>query len=863
MRKYIILIQLAIICGSINAQQTDKSRAIDGSLTYSMVGEEVYNKDKEWCYTPKATTVIGMPFAPSPVQVSFDGSIYTQNAELAFFFGKEKKPLEAYQKTFMNGWIPVIEYSWNDAGIDYNIEMFGYKLTGEKDENSIQFVKITAKNISSKEGKAVITAATRASGVDHRYRENQYSENAKYEFCGNNLLKDNAVIYSFSGNPAKESIKDEPYTAPFIAKDKNVKVNTCVGLTSYALPLKKGEQTELIFKFPRTPINVSEKTLVDKLTNANYAKYKAECVNYWTKLIEGDHGYFKIPESRVENSYKAGLVHLMLATRTQDLGEKRQGSGLPYDGIFFNDFIDMRLAYDISGHNDFVELNFPWMCGSLNEEGLFVDANVSHSKEIMTSHGQALYSLCNHFRYVDDKKLAEDMFPTIVRAVGLINNDHKKNANGLVRPSLPFDAEMIEGYYTSHNTWCLLGLRSAIVYAEYLGRTSEATQWRDLEKTFSAAIIRGIEASAEADGYVPTGLYEYKKGLEIGWKEFRTNQDWENMLLVYPNETLQPDDKKVTGTLAHIRKNKYREGIMTYRDGMHLHQYATTNLTNQYIAINNQENALLDAYHILLHNGSTNEGFENFIEPWGDRDPDPIPAPHAWAAAKTSLLIRNMLIREYGGQAGINSKERSLYLFSVLSPLWVKDGEKVEICNARTEFGEVDAEIKFNKTGAEISISPSFTTSTPKNIFVAIPYYKSVEKVVSDKGEAKIENGYMKFPHDAKKIAITWKDNENASKNYSHHILKSYRTEPGIEWTNCTPEHVNINPKNKLETDCDLVVIKGAEEGFLTEPEKTISAEPLCFDLVKECYLREYARRRVQFINAGKKLDLIKAPECK
>ena len=42
---------------------------------------------REWCYGGKTTTVIGKPFVPAPVQVTFDGAIFTGEAELAFFHG--------------------------------------------------------------------------------------------------------------------------------------------------------------------------------------------------------------------------------------------------------------------------------------------------------------------------------------------------------------------------------------------------------------------------------------------------------------------------------------------------------------------------------------------------------------------------------------------------------------------------------------------------------------------------------------------------------------------------------------------------------------------------------------------------------
>ena len=81
-----------------------------------------------WCYAAQSTTVIGMPFVPEPVQVTYDGAVYTRYAELAFFYGKPLKPVMARTKTFLHGWIPVVGYGWQNEGVDYHLEIFSAEL---------------------------------------------------------------------------------------------------------------------------------------------------------------------------------------------------------------------------------------------------------------------------------------------------------------------------------------------------------------------------------------------------------------------------------------------------------------------------------------------------------------------------------------------------------------------------------------------------------------------------------------------------------------------------------------------------------------------------------------------------------------
>ncbi|MDR3183629.1 MAG: hypothetical protein LBT89_12065 [Planctomycetaceae bacterium] len=840
--KNILLVLCVAVCLNVSVFPQEKAAsfiqadyaAINGAFSVNMVAAGADNPAKEWSYTPKNTTVIGVPFTPAPVQVTFDGAIYTQDSELFFFYREKRKPLFAAQKTFYQGWIPIVQYDWTEEQIQYAVEMFGFALQDEGPNNSVQFVKIKMKNLSPEKKPIHFGAAIRASGVDHRLGKPAFNKESLYQFEGSEFECDDKIVYQFSGQPALFAVKDAPYTAPFSSKNHPISEDTGVGIVSYSPVLPPNGEYEITLKYPRRAVAKSGTAFIEKLRKADYNDYRSACVDFWTKTIEGG-GYFAIPEKRVNDSYKAGLVHLILATRTHGNDVKRQGSGLPYDGIFFNDFIDMRLIYDAAGLPEFVEVNFDWLKKSVNKEGLFVDSSVSHNKEIMTSHGQALYSVCNHFIYHDNKQLAQEMLDTVQKAVGLIANDHQKQPNGLVRPSSTFDAEMIQGYYTSHNLWCLLALRSAVLYAEYLDLKDLARQWRTLEHSYRKSVLLAIEQSAAADGYVPTGLYPFKFGKETGWAEYATNQDWENMLLVYPTETLAVNDYKVKGTLTHIRKNKFREGVLTYRNGQHLHQYATTNLTNQHIAINDQITALYDLYHILLHNGSTHEGFENMVDPWGDRDPAPIPGPHAWAAAKTSLLIRNALIREYGGYAGLNGSERSLYLFSVISPCWDKENQKVEIINARTEFGTVNATLTFKEKGAGVSIDARFVR-TPKNIFIAVPHFKTLKNVtITPPLPVSLESGYIVCPPETKAVEIEWTDKEQV--NHFHTLLENYRKEPGICYRGS-----------------ELIVIPPLSEGFLFASERSQAAEVLSFDLVKKAFLTEYNRRRVQYQDAGKTL---------
>ena len=70
---------------------------------------------KEWCYLKKSTTVLGMPYNPQVAEVTYDGALYTGYIELDFATGSKATPLLIRQKTFLEGWIPVVETGTGDT----------------------------------------------------------------------------------------------------------------------------------------------------------------------------------------------------------------------------------------------------------------------------------------------------------------------------------------------------------------------------------------------------------------------------------------------------------------------------------------------------------------------------------------------------------------------------------------------------------------------------------------------------------------------------------------------------------------------------------------------------------------------------
>lgn len=838
--KYLFL--LFIICFALIRSKAQEKNDIpsNGITETKMVNPDIDYPNKPWCYLQNSTTVMGVPYMPDAVQVTYDGAIYTRNAELCFFYGDSLKPVMQRQKWWYKDWIPIIEYNWESKKIKYQVEMFGFPLKEEDAKNTLQFVRVRMTNKNPVASKAYFTVATRSSGIKDRFGSSVFSPDWIYEIHKNQVIRNGKLVYIFSGKGNLQSVYDKEYVAPFKASNLGVKKNTAVCLVNYSPLLKPGESVQYVFKMPRVPVDTTNKTSIQKIEKANYEKYRAETVAYWKNLILNSKATFEIPEKRVNDAVKASLVQMILATRERD-GKRFMTDGLPYPNLFLTSFVQHERAFDCFGLKDFTDQSLPSVYAKQDSTGLFYDGALLHGKKLGVAQGQTIQMLCEHYFLTRDKQYIDTAFPKIEAAVAWIERAVMHDKYHLMPPAWPYDNEMILGHYTSNNLWAILGVRSAIRVARDLGKSEDAGKWTEFEKFYHSSLLKAIDTTFKKKGYMTPGLYKYKIGAVAreGFPDWDFNQNWENMMLVSPSELLSVDNPIVDSTLEHIRRNRYREGIMTYR--IYLHQYITINMMDQELAIGDSKDALIDLYNVLLHLGSTYEGFENLVYPWQDRKVSPeVPTPHAWASSKLVCFLRDMLVREYGGEVGMDMQRRDLYLFSLISPDWCKEGQQIAFHNARTEMGTVSASMRFTHAGATIKVNPKFRV-LPHKIVITIPYFVHLSSFKSDASEEKREGCLLFFSPNVHQINLSWVINKNVDKGTFADILKRYRSESTLRVVN-----------NK-----EVITYHHA---YLLPQEKDYPPAPLSFDLVKKAFVHEYTLRSNKFRKMGGYIDTVAAP---
>ena len=720
-----------------------------------MVDPSIDNPEEPFSYYSKPTDVLGVMDGKWGTEVTPEGYLYTGYGELMFFTGNPPEPVNQRVKTLLDGYLPIISYHFERNGLDYKVTAFAATLDGDPESPLMNFIRITVKNVARTKRTAFWGVGVRhQNDVNTEYGtgDNRFARPAKagylggyeqagvtfnpewvYGFSGDTFLRSDSVMYIFpvSPEPHRMMTLKTGYNYPqdLTPRKMHVLPTTPVGIVNYELRVKPGEERTLDFKMPYTPIPANS-PLVQKLREAQFDEYFNRTVNFWNDIFSKGID-IQVPESKVVNTFKANLVYDLIARNKEDGFYIQKVNDFQYHAFWLRDASHIVRMYLLSGYFDVAKQCLRFFSKWQQPDGNFVSQGGQFD-----GWGQTLWIYGQYYRFTHDKEFAEAVYPSILRAVDWLVKARAKDSLHLMPETTPGDNENITGHITGHNFWALVGLRNVIAIARGLGKAEDANRFEAEYNDLYAALMKQLTVvTAKTGGYIPPGLDGANP----------PGQDWGNMLMLYPEVLFPPFDRMVTATLDSTRA-KYREGIMTYGDGMFLHDYLTIRNTQNALVRNEQERALMEFYALLLHTSSTHAGFEFAIHPWGTRDFDGNLTPHGWYAAEIRSLIRNMLVREQGG---------NLHLLSCISPYWVRSGERISVHRAPTYFGEVNFDLSFRKGGATLKMNNRFRNN-PDSLVLHLPWFVDIKSVIADGKKVPVAGSMVCLPIETNIVEISW-----------------------------------------------------------------------------------------------------------
>ena len=724
------------------------------NLTAQMLNPAIDDPKEPFCYFSKPTDQIGVMDGREGTLISPEGYLYTGSGEMMFFIGNPPVPTEKRVKTLLNGYLPVVRYSIENSGFQYEWTIFAATLDGNPDSPLVNFVRVTAEN-----GNKDLRTAWFATGIryqndsntDWGVGDNRFGrpavpekkgefEQAGLEFSqdwhclhlNDVVLYDNKLLYTFS--PREKVHKyltwKMGYNEPPAEGEMTLYVlpTTPVGIVQYPLTLKPGEKATLDFKFPYMPVDTSSVYARD-IMQADFDTALDQVISFWEKKLSSGM-IIDLPEKKVENTFKASLVNSLIARDKIDSDYVQKVNEFQYDNFWLRDAAFFAHMYSLTGYSTEARQILDFFSCWQREDGNFVSQGGQYD-----GFGQTLWAYGNYVQMTGDRVFAETVFPAIVRAVDWLESARHEDPLNLIPVTTPGDNENISGHVTGHNFWALIGLKNAVYLADMLGDAAETIRIQALYDDYYKAFMKVLEnITAQTGGYIPPGL------------DTMEGEDWGNLLSVYPEMTLDPHHPWVTETLKNVRA-KYEEGIMTYGGGRWLHHYLTLRNTETSLVRGEQENVIRELYAVLLHTSATHAGFEFSILPWRDRDFGMNLSPHGWFAAEYRILLRNMMVRE---------QNDTLHLLSAVSPEWVKKGEKITVRNAPVRFGDVSFSLMFKKRSAVLDLDCHFKTD-PAAVILHLPWFMDVSRIMVGNAPLLFKDNMVFIPAGTKQVEIFWK----------------------------------------------------------------------------------------------------------
>lgn len=173
-----------------------------------------------------------------------------------------------------------------------------------------------------------------------------------------------------------------------------------------AVLLKPNEKAVFEFYIPHNPIS-EERAL--RLADQSFDEKYDECRNFWqTKL--NNAARIKLPEKRIEEMIRAGLLHLDLVT----YGDEPDGTLAPCIGVYSpigTESSPIIQFYNSMGLHDNAKRSLMYFLDKQHEDGM-----IQNFGGYMVETGAALWSMGEYYRYTKDTAWVKQIEPKLLKS---------------------------------------------------------------------------------------------------------------------------------------------------------------------------------------------------------------------------------------------------------------------------------------------------------------------------------------------------------------------------------------------------------------------------------------------------------------
>ncbi len=777
--------------------------------------EEIDPDNKPFSYYAHPTDLIGVMYAPVGIEITPEGYIWTGFGELMFLVGNPPEPIYCRIKTLHQGYLPIIEYDFERHGVRYSYLLFAADLGGPLTGLPVSLARITVQNICTEQRTAFVGAACRfrapsqtAYGGPGDYRFSQRrdrlpqqllaqfegpEQELHYAFGQDCVLRNGKIVYVFPAEPPphRKSValmdngtRMRRYFSGEIEGDPQpvhrLSPDAPAGVILHALSLSPNESHTLIYKFPLLPVG-AESEEAQLLRQANFESLLQRTIDFWGEFVVR-RATLHFPEKKIQEFLLANTINNLLGF--DKIGDNLIPSvnKFQYHSFYGGGNVnDIMRSLEYMGHTEICREGLLFLARQQKHDGSFRFEFAPESL-YWEFFGYNLWGFWRHYELTQDEEFLQQIYPVVKRAMAWQAEITAQDPEGLWPPAtIADDAFLKNCRQTGQCIWGLIGLRCAIKLAHAIGNSADEAQFQAQHDRFRANFERLLQRqTALTGGYIPPALERTTAG-----------NDWDNLLLLYPELLFNPFDERVTKTLEVVR-SKYQEGVLSYtwpcsvaqengnfifNDQPGLHYWQTPNNTQTSLVRGtpeDQEWAVRELYALLLHSSSTHMIGEFGTIPWSTRDCSHVYnlIPQGTSAGKLIQALRNMLVRE---QEGI------LVLLSALSPEWARPGAMIKVVDAPTTFGPLSFTVTASEEALIVQL-PSQFRNAPQHILVRLPYFWHLKEAILDDRPVKPHNGHIMALPGAKTLRLTGTIKPETFPYSYARAVADYKTEYRQRW---------------------------------------------------------------------------------
>jgi len=443
------------------------------------------------------------------------------------------------------------------------------------------------------------------------------------------------------------------------------------------------------------------------LRNALGASLEAQALAYW-KDAALPYGHVQVPDEQIQGLFDASIRNIWQAREIKNglpafqVGPTVYRSLWVVDGAFILEAAAMLGAGQEARAGIARELTYQKADGSIEvlkrviAEGLDgkpwpkesggSEANFNYSKE----NGIALWTFLRHAQLTQDKAWLATVYPKMqqiadhIRKLRLPKNSTSPDA-GLIPPGSTDGGQngFVPEY--SNTLWNLVGIRSFVEAAHWLGKEDDAARWQAEYDDFLGAFHRAAARDLKVDPYGNRYLPNRMDGADLPQRA-----QWAFMQAVYPGEVLAKNDPIVVGNLAML-KATLKEG-MVYGSGWDEHGIWTYlgSFFAHALLWEGDHAAVADQLYAFANHASPTLAWreeqtlkEQPFSPTGDM-------PHNWASAEFIRLVIHMLELDRG---------KELHLLEALPSTWLKPNAVTSLSKVATPFGPLTLNLAVSPDG--------------------------------------------------------------------------------------------------------------------------------------------------------------------